>query len=178
MSDKAKKVLYLLLSALITLFLYILLHELGHLIVMLTAGATITDFSILTAHVSAVGGTYSDLSDLWLHANGALLPVIVSFVYMLFYKKKKESPFYRIFSYIVSIAPTMSLLAWVIIPFIYLQGNAPVGEDVTKFLFNFAQNHQPLIVSAVAVLIIVVDVIVMVKNDIIKNAILIMRERV
>ncbi|MGN0735322.1 MAG: hypothetical protein ACI4LP_05815, partial [Anaerovoracaceae bacterium] len=48
--------------------LYIFLHELGHMIVMLSAGATITSFGILTAHVSAEGGNYSTLSALWLHA--------------------------------------------------------------------------------------------------------------
>lgn len=178
MPDKAKMVVYLLLSTVIAIFLYILLHESGHMIVMLAAGSTITDFSILGAHVSGVGGNYSRLSDMWLHANGALLPVIVSLVYMLLYKKKKESSFYRILSYIVSIAPVMSLLAWVIIPFIYLQGNAPVGDDVTKFLLIFDQNHQPLIVSAVALLLIAVNVTVMIKKDIIKNAILIMKEQI
>ena len=34
--------------------LYIFVHELGHLIVMLSAGATIEDFSIFTAHVTAM----------------------------------------------------------------------------------------------------------------------------
>lgn len=49
-------------SAGIAIFLYILLHEFGHMIIMLSVGATITDFSIFTAHVSADGGNYTDLS--------------------------------------------------------------------------------------------------------------------
>ena len=105
MQIKAKKVGVALLSALITVFIYILLHELGHMIVMLSAGATITDFSIFTAHVSGIGGNYTNLSNLWLHANGALLPVIVALIYALFYKKDAESVFYHQFSYMFTLMP-------------------------------------------------------------------------
>lgn len=177
MSNKAKKAAYLLASFLIALLLYILLHESGHLIVMLSAGAAITDFSILTAHVSAAGGNYSSLSWLWLHANGALLPVIVAFVYMLLYKRESKNSFYRIFSYAASLAPVISLLAWVTVPFVYMQGNAPVNDDVTQFLSVFAQDCHPLAVSAAAALIIAMGVAVMIQKGIIKNFILEVRER-
>lgn len=169
MDNKVKKVLYVFASALLAIFLYIILHEGGHMIVMLSAGATITDFSILTAHVSGVGGNYTNVSDLWLHANGALLPVIVSFVYMLFYKKERKSMLYRIFSYIFCLAPIASLLAWVIIPFAYMQGNAPGGDDVTNFLYNFSHDYHPLLVSAAAALVSIMGVILMIKKQIIKN---------
>lgn len=176
MHHKAKRTVYLLASLLIVLFLYILLHESGHLIVMLSAGATIMDFSILTAHVSAVGGNYCNLSELWLHANGALFPATVSFVYMSFYKRESQNFFYCSFSYAASLIPIMSLLAWVIIPFIYTQGNAPVNDDVTQFLFVFAQKYHPLIVSAAAALSIAMSVVVMLKKGIIKNFFLALKE--
>ena len=167
--DKVKKVLYVFASALLSIILYIILHEGGHMIVMLSAGATITDFSIFTAHVSGVGGNYTNASDLWLQANGALLPVIVSFIYMLFYKKESRSMFYHIFSYMFCLIPVGSLFAWVIIPFVYMQGNALAGDDVTKFLYNFTHDYHPLLVSAVAVLIIAVGIILMIKKEIIKT---------
>lgn len=53
MSKKVKSIGYILLSAAIGVCLYILFYEFGHMIVMLSVGATITDFSIVTAHVSA-----------------------------------------------------------------------------------------------------------------------------
>lgn len=177
MTNKAKKITYVLLSALIALFSYILLHELGHLIVMVSAGATIKDFSIITAHVSAVGGNYSNLSDLWLQANGALLPVIVSLIYMLLYKKEKKNFFYIAFSYTFSLVPFFSMFAWIIIPFLYMQGKVPIGDDVTNFLFNFTQSHHPLIVSLISALIMVMGITVMIKKDIIKNFILMIKER-
>ena len=175
-AKKAKKAVCVFISVLLVILLYVILHEGGHMIVMLSAGATITDFSILTAHVSGVGGNYTNVSDLWLHANGALLPVIVSFVYMLLYKKESKSMFYHMFSYLISIMPIFSLLAWVIIPFAYMQGNAPAGDDVTKFLYNFTHDYHPLFVSGVAALVIAVGIIVMMKKEIINTFILEIRK--
>ena len=43
------------------------------------------------------------------------------------------------------------MLAWVIIPFAYLKANAPINDDVTKFLAVFCENYHPLIVSVTAV---------------------------
>lgn len=102
MNRKIKINLYLLLSAMIAIVGYIFFHELGHMIVMLSAGAEICDFSILTAHVSAAGGNYTAVSDLWLHANGMLFPVILSLIYCSLYKKDSKSSLYCIFSYILN----------------------------------------------------------------------------
>ncbi len=175
--NKVKKTLYLLISLLIGLLLYIFLHELGHLIVMLYAGAKIIDFSIVTTHVTAIGGNYSNLSNLWLHVNGMLFPEIVSIVYMLFYKKENSSSFYHIFSYIASLLPVCSGFAWVIVPLIYIQGNVPVHDDVTMFLHSFTQNYHPLIVSVVAMFIIATSASIMVKKGIVKNFIVEMRKQ-
>lgn len=177
MQNRAKKMGITLLAGLITIFLYILLHELGHMIVMLSAGATITEFSIFTAHVSGIGGNYTNLSDLWLHANGALLPVIVALIYALFYKKDAENVFYHLFSYMFTLIPIASLFAWVIIPLLYIQGNAPVGDDVTNFLYNFSQSYHPFIVSVAAALIIAAGVTAMIKRGIFRKFILAIRNQ-
>lgn len=167
MEKKLKRMGYLLLSAAAVLFLYVLLHESGHMIVMLSAGATITSFSIFTAHVSAAGGEYSTLSALWLDANGALLPLAASLVYMLLYRKGSQKSFYRIFSFLVTLIPTASLLAWVLIPFLFLGGNAPASDDVTHFLSAFP--YHPLIVSAVAAALIGISAVLIHKKRILRN---------
>lgn len=164
-----KKILLLLASAVLALILYIALHELGHLIVMVSAGATIDDFSILTAHVSATGGEYTDLSWLWLHANGALLPVFIAYAYMLFYKSSSQRSFYRMFSYMIALIPTASMFTWLIIPILYMGGNEPAGEDASKFLYVFSQDFHPLLVSAAAALIIGVGAALMIKKKMIRN---------
>jgi hypothetical protein len=172
MDSRVKKAMCVFGSVLLVIFLYIVLHEGGHMIVMLSAGATITDFSILTAHVSGVGGNYTNTSDLWLHANGALLPVIVSFIYMVLYSKESKNMFYRVFSYMFCLVPVASMLAWIIIPVTYMQGGAPSGDDVTKFLYNFTHDYHPLFVSGAAAVIIAVGVVIMIKKEIIKNFII------
>lgn len=169
MQMKTKKILLLLVAAGLSAIIYILLHEIGHLIVMLSVGATITDFSILTAHVSATGGEYTTFSKLWLHANGALLPMIVAFIYSIFYKSDCKKLFYCLFSYMFVLIPTCSMLAWVFIPILYLGGNAPVNDDVTKFLYDFTDNFYPLTVSVVAAAIIGCSIILMIKKRIIQN---------
>ena len=75
-----------------------------------------------------------------------------------------------------ALIPIASLLAWVIIPFVYLQGNAPANDDVTKFLYNFSQNYHPLIVSAIAAVIIGISIVVIIKKQIFRNFFKVMRE--
>lgn len=178
MNKNFKKILSVLLAFMVALVSYIVLHEFGHMIVMLSAGAKIKEFSILTAHVTGEGGNYSNLSDLWLHANGALFPLVVMLIYMLLYNKQIVNRFYRIFSFVFSVCTIGSMGAWVFIPFLYMQGNAPVGDDVTNFLYNFTHDHHPLLVSGVALFIMTVAIAIMIKKGIVKNYILEIRSEV
>ena len=61
---KTKKVIRMLIPvALLSTFLYILLHKFGHVIVLWAVVADITEFSILSAYVVYTGGEWSNLSD-------------------------------------------------------------------------------------------------------------------
>lgn len=169
MNKKLKLILCLLTAMCLVLVFYIAFHELGHMIVMLSAGATIDDFSVIGAHVSAHGGVYTNISDLWLNANGAVLPLIISFIYLAFYKREVNKTFYRVLSFFIGFIPIGSLFAWVFIPFLFLSDKAPVNDDVTKFLFNFSQTNNPLIVSAAAAFLIGIGVVLMTKKGVLKN---------
>ena len=157
-------------SALLSIFLYIFLHELGHTIVLWSVDADITEFSILNAHVNYIGGEWTNVSDRWMHLNGALFPVILAVVYMLFYRKDITNRFYRIFSGFFVLLPIGSLLAWVFIPFIYMAGQAPEDDDVSKFLYNFTTDYPSYLVSIAAVIIIICCITLAVKMGIVKNA--------
>ena len=167
--NKKRYILSLMTALPLTTVLYIILHECGHMFVMLYAGSTITEFSILGAHVSGEGGNYTNLSDLCLHAAGVMLPLMCAYAYMVFYRKSSQSCFYRVFSWLFSLIPVSSLLAWVIIPFIYMNGNAPAGDDVTKFLYNFSQDNDPVLVSIAAVILMVIGIILMIIKHIPQN---------
>ena len=169
MKQKIKKVMLVFPAAALTIVIYIFLHEMGHLIVMVSAGATITDFSILTAHVSAIGGEDTTVSDLWLNVNGAMLPVVVGFLNMIFYNPKYKNTFYRFFMYMLALMPIGSLFAWLFLPIAYVNGNAPAADDVTKFLNNFSRNYHPLLVSLAAMVIVGSGVALMIKKRMFQN---------
>ena len=176
MNKKGKLVFTVLAAAGLMVVLYIALHEFGHLIVMLSAGETIDEFSIIGAHVSGHGGEYTNISDLWLHANGALFPMITAFIYLAFYRRELNKTFYRMFSFFIGLFPICSLLAWVFIPFAFINGKAPAGDDVTQFLLNFSQTGSPLVVSVVAALLIGIGVVLLIRKGVLKNYILEIKE--
>lgn len=156
-------------STLLAGFLYIFLHEFGHVIVIFSTGARLTEFSILNAHVSHMGGNWTDCSSLWMNANGAFFPLLFSYVFLLCYKSTVKNLFYRVFALIMGIIPSCALIAWVYLPFKYMNGTAPFGDDVTKFLDIFCQNHSPLLVSAAAVLLILITVFLILKKKVLHN---------
>lgn len=149
---RIKKVLLLFISFYITLPSYIFLHEGGHSLVAILCGARITKFSILHAHMNYEGGTFNTFTSSLLHSAGFLLPLFISFLYLLFYRKNIDIIFYRIFSFCFCIMPLGSAFAWVIIPILYIIGSAPPYEDVTKFI-NVSGIH-PLWVMVCAILLI------------------------
>ena len=168
--EKVRKALRLLIpAALLSVFLYIILHEFGHVIVLWSVDADVTDFSIASAHVSYGGGNWTDISDRWMHLNGAFFPIVVATIYMLLYKKDITSSWYRIFSGFVILMPVASLLAWVVIPFLYVQGEAPANDDVTKFLYNFTHDYSAYWVSLVALLAIFACIFIALRKGIVQN---------
>ena len=169
MNNRRRAALVICGSAIAAVILYVFFHELGHCLAAIYCGAQITEFSILRARMNYSGGNFTDFTDLCLQAGGALLPLILSFVYMLLYDDRRESLLYRIFSWFISLIPAASMLAWVFIPLLFIFGYAPAGDDVTKFLYNFAQDHSPILVSGVALLVIAAAVILMVKKRIPQN---------
>lgn len=173
---KVKILLYLFLAAGLGVLLYILLHETGHMIVMLSVGAKIESFSIFTAHVTASGGNYSDMIELWLNMNGAVLPLVCTYVYAMFYKKDSKNLFYIFISYIIALIPIGSLIAWVFVPFAYLDGNASAADDVTKFLDIFSKEYSPLIVSGVAALVIGIGIFIMIRKKILYNFFIVLKD--
>lgn len=152
MNEKTKNILLLFLSLVVVVPLYIFLHEGGHALVAVLCGDRITDFSILQAHMSSEGGVYQPVTSALLYAGGMLLPVIIAAIYILLYRKENEKPFYRIFSCLFVISSVYSVGAWIFVPILYLNGSAPVGDDVTQFLNVSGMNPIAVIVLAALIL--------------------------
>ena len=166
---KKEIIRFMLPSVLIGILLYIILHEFGHVIVLWSVNADIIEFSVLSAHVSYNGGNWTDLSDKWLHLNGALFPLLVSVIYIMLYRKENTSRYYRLMSGIFVLMTISSLLAWVFIPILYMFGQAPAGDDVYKFLSNFSLDYPAYLVSICAILAICSSVCLAVKKGVFEN---------
>lgn len=171
MEEKVRFILRTLAAYCLGIFLYILFHELGHTIVMLFAGSKITEFSIIKAHVSCEGGYYTINTHMWKNVNGALLPLLLSYVFALSYNKSNFNRFYKIISMAVCLGPAFSLVAWIIIPVLFLLEIAPANDDVTQFLFYFTRGlgYSPLIVSGIAFLLLGVSIYFFYKRDILNG---------
>ncbi len=169
MKNKLKLILLLCLCILLELFVYLLLHETGHAIVVLSVGGTIDEFSILGAHVSSHGGTFSNATELWLDANGDILPLLFSLIYLFLYRSKSKCVFYRLFSFYVGLFPVLSLVSWVLSPLYYVNAYASKGDDITKFMSVFAQYSSPVIVSVIAAVLIGICLLLMIRKRVIRN---------
>lgn len=165
-------------TAILSIFVYILLHEFGHVIVLWTVGADITEFSISGAHVSYNGGQWTNLSDRWMHLNGAFFPWVVSIAISLLYKKECINKYYRTFTFFFTLMTTCSLIAWVVIPFFYMAGQAPENDDVYKFLYNFTVDYPAYLVSIVAVILMGFGIFVAVKKGILSNFYSLIRQEI
>lgn len=149
MGEKGKLLLSMAGGVVLTLFLYIILHEGGHTLVAIFCGADIVDFAFFSAHVSWTGGEFNTFTLSLADAAGVGLPVLVSVVYILFYSKENQNIFYRTFSFIFSIVPFYSLLAWMILPVMYVNGQMP-SDDVIHFIEHSGINPWIICVAAAA----------------------------
>lgn len=154
-------------SVILVMFFYIVLHESGHCLVAIFCGARITEFSILGAHMSYEGGTFNSITLPLLNAAGMLMPVIVSGAYIAFYSNKRDSIFYRIYSFMFALIPFFSLIAWIFVPILYMRGTAPAADDVTQFINNSGLN--PWIVCLTAGIMLFCGVFFAWKKRILQN---------
>jgi membrane-associated protease RseP (regulator of RpoE activity) len=131
--------------------LYIVLHEGGHALVAVLCGAKITKFSITGAYMSYDGGLFSAFTLSLLNAAGMLLPVALTCLYILFYRKDAQGLFRRVLSMILCAVPLFSIFAWVVVPVLYLFDAAPQNDDVIRFIVN--SGLHPLLVVLFAFLL-------------------------
>ena len=167
MNDRAMNVLRSFLAAIVVVPIYIFIHEGGHALVSILCGAKITSFSIWGAYMSSEGGNFNTVTTSLRSAAGALLPIIISTVLLLFYKKTSSSKFYHFIMLMAGFISVGSSLAWVLVPILYLNGNAPVLDDATTFL-EVSKIH-PIIVIIGAIGIITLYIILMWKKQVMQN---------
>jgi hypothetical protein len=135
--------------ALLVVFLYTLLHETGHALVGLLFGGTLKSFSVsfwlLNAHVGLYG-VFSDAQRSAISLAGVTLPLLIWGAFILSAPRKGNSTLEWL-KVISSLGVINTLVAWIVLPLLYLVGQAP-GDDVTSFLNT--SHLSPLLVSGAA----------------------------
>lgn len=123
-----------------------LLHELGHCIAVWISGGKVTGFYpfFWDAHMSFEGIADSP----FINISGSLLPILVALAVLLFYKRSEKFPWLNILAGVFC-TTIYSLLAWVVVPLVYLFGFYDPGDDITKFL-NGTGFHPAAVALAAA----------------------------
>lgn len=73
--------------------------------------------------------------------------------------------FYRMMSFFCTLIPTFSLLPWVALPIAYRFGFVfAENDDSMNFMYNFASSHDPLWVTAAALILIAISVMLILRK--------------
>jgi hypothetical protein len=146
-------VLLILFVTLFVFFLYTFLHEAGHALAGWLFGQSLTEFDAsfwdLSAHVRMTGGSLTQIQFAIQSAAGVLLPLLVWAIFISLVPRK-GSFVLETLKLISSMVVVNTLLAWIILPILFLFGRAP-SDDVTNFL-NYS-HMPPLLLSFTALVL-------------------------
>jgi hypothetical protein len=136
-SAKLHLVFILLFVVLFVVFQYTFLHEAGHALMGVAFGQSLTEFNLnfwnFSAHVGMVGGDLTRPQLAVQAMAGASLPLLVWLGFISFVPRKAGF-ILEALKLISSMAVLNTLLAWIVIPVLYVYGKAPSSDDVTHFL--------------------------------------------
>lgn len=148
---------------LVSIFVYVVIHESGHALVAALCGASNVRISVISAHTWWIGGSFTAVTEALCSAAGVVLPVCVSWVAMLFYSKSRKSLIYHLAYFCFCIIAASSVLAWVLHPVCSMLAPLPESDDVTKFLN--VSGISPVIVAVTAVIVILFSIFIAVKKQ-------------
>ena len=156
--DQSNNFLRTLLFLFVVLFVFLLytfFHEAGHALTGLLFGQFLTEFNInfwnFNAHVNMVGGELTQAQLALQAVSGASLPFLIWAIFMGLVPRS-TSFIVGALKMISSITVINTLVPWMVIPVLFLYGNAP-SDDVTHFL---RYSQIPLLAVTLAALLLYV----------------------
>lgn len=146
-----QKVLLVLFISIFVVLTYTFLHEGGHALVGIFSGKRLTAFSFIdiNAHISLDGNLMPSQAVLF-NLAGVSLPFLVWLGFILLTPRQSFLTLESL-KLIASAMVLSTLLAWIVLPVMFLYGKAPLADDVTNFLRN--SGLPPLMVSGLAVVL-------------------------
>ena len=131
---------------------YTFFHEGGHALVGVLFGANITSFSVdfigMSAHVG-LDAAFTPFQQALVSMAGFMTPYLLVVVLLLCLPRRGDAVL-EYFKILISVVTISSLLAWVILPWVYLAGARP-GDDSITFLANTGI-YPPLVSVGVGLL--------------------------
>jgi hypothetical protein len=140
-------------TLLFSVLLFTFFHESGHMMMGLLFGARITSFSVdfigMSAHVG-LDATFTPFQQAWVSIAGFGLPLLMTIIFLCSTVRRGNAllEWIKVLTAVITIS---SLLAWVVLPWIYMAGGRP-GDDSITFIIN--TGIYPPVVSFGAVLLI------------------------
>jgi hypothetical protein len=135
-----------------SLLLYTFTHESGHALVGVLFGAKITSFSIdfigMSAHVGH-DANFTPLQQSAVSLAGVMLPYLLV-IALLAAAPRRANALMEWVKLLTGIVTISSLLAWVVLPWLYLAGQRPGDDSIT---FISSSGVHPALVSAGALLL-------------------------
>jgi hypothetical protein len=151
-STRVHLILLVVFVTLFVFFIYTFLHEAGHAIVGLAFGQSLTEFNVsfwdFSAHVGMAGGELSQAQLAIQAIAGVTLPLLVWIIFIGLVPRK-ASFLLETLKLVSSLALLNTLLAWIVIPVLYIFGKAPSSDDVTNLL-RYSQ-IPPLLLTFIVV---------------------------
>lgn len=146
-------ILLILFSFFFIIYIYTFFHEAGHALIGLSFGQKLTNFDInifnFNPHISMMGEITAPQRAIRSIA-GSVFPLIIWVFFMLIVRKKSNF-LIEFLKFGSSISILFSTVVWVILPILYLFGNAPSGDDVTHFLN--ASQMNPILLSILSAIV-------------------------
>lgn len=131
---KKEKIITKLLLLWLLLSVYIIIHEGGHVLAALLFGGKITSFNINILNPGmSYSGNFSGLGYSIIHLSGFGLPFILWFIFISLIPGETDNliiEYLKVYSAVI----IFTIIPGIIIPILDLFGNAPQGDDITKFL--------------------------------------------
>lgn len=152
MRNKIVQAAIVLITSILILYFYTLLHEGGHALAGLISNGRVDKMVLgLNARVYIEGARFTPFTESLFSLSGVLMPVLFLMISLAFYSHKIKNSIVQISYILFYTSVSGSLLAWLFVPLLSLFTSIPVNDDITKFL-NISGLH-PIILSSVTIVL-------------------------
>lgn len=161
MLNMKKDLRKILCAGIISIFIYVFLHELGHCIAVWFYGGRVTGFHFILfwdAHMS-----FEEDVIAWrplVYLAGTLFPVLIAFCLLFTYRRNSGRTFVYYLKTLYIYESILALSSWIFLPILFLNGVWELSEDVYKFLFTSEISPVVVILTATAAVLLMVFIFI------------------